>query len=149
MSNKAVKYPAIKRVLTGSPNKISFEGDFSGLAYLFETCEKKHGGYCSLVVDVPFRPRSTGKGSQNSHAWGHASQIAKESGDTVDAIMSEAKRRAISRGYPVDHVSKLIGPVPISQADASIEDEICLINELHQIADFLGIILEEGDIEQE
>lgn len=69
---------------------------------LVEWCEQRYGGYIKLEMSPPYKPRSTGKESQNAHIWGHIQQIAQETGNDVqdieDYIKQKATRRAILRG---------------------------------------------------
>lgn len=101
------------------------------------------GTQVSAKIAKPFKPRSTGKGSQNSHAWGHCAQIARELGAEVWEVEYVAKVRAIKRGYPV---STKLG-VPKSQADISTEECGYLIEEYHQLAAENGITLIEEEPE--
>ena len=99
------------------------------------------GDWYDVTITTPKRKRSTGPESQNSHAWGHCQQIANETGNELSEVEHSAKERAIKRGYS----TKIVGGqmVPISQARASVEDLVHLIEEYHQIAAELGIILKE------
>lgn len=99
----------------------------------------------SAKIAKPFKPRSTGEKSQNSHAWGHCTQIARELGKELYEVEFIAKVRAVKRGYPV---SLCLGfPVPKSQADISSEECAALIEEYHQIAAENGVRLIETEPE--
>ena len=104
-------------------------------------CKDKHADFVTVTFETPHRPRSTGKNSQNSHAWGHCTQIARELGMELHEVEYIAKVRAIKRGYPVS--LKLGIPVPYSQANISVEECAVLIEEYHQIAAENGIILKD------
>ena len=95
----------------------------------------------TVSISKPRKPRTTGQGSQNSHSWGHMSQIARETGHEVYEIEYLAKYRAIKRGYPVNTCLGM--PVPKSQAEIDTVENGYLIDELHQIAAENGIKLRE------
>lgn len=103
------------------------------------------GTQVSVKVAKPFKPRSTGEKSQNSHAWGHCTQIARELGMEVYEVEYIAKVRAIKRGYPVS--THLGLTVPKSQADISTEECAALIEEYHMIAAENGVKLTESEPE--
>lgn len=103
------------------------------------------GDQISVKVAKPFKPRTTGEKSQNSHAWGHCTQIARELAMEVYEVEYIAKVRAIKRGYPVS--TKLGFPIPKSQADISTEECAYLIEEYHMIAAENGITLIESEPE--
>jgi hypothetical protein len=99
------------------------------------------GTQVSAKIAKPFKPRKTGPGSVNNHAWGHCIQIARALAMDVYEVEYIAKVRAIKRGYPV--MMRLGFPVPKSQADLSGEEQGFLVEEYHQIAAEAGIILQE------
>jgi len=111
------------------------------LRKVLRKCRDKHADYVKITVETPFKPRTTGKDSQNSHAWGHCTQIARELGMELYEVEYIAKVRAIKRGYPVS--LKLGIPVPYSQSNISVEECAALIEEYHQIAAENGINLTE------
>ena len=88
------------------------------------------------------RPRTTGPRSQNRHLNGHVQQIAGETGEDFDVVKREIKRRARKRGYPF-RTSRFGYAVPKSEADATIEECGMLIEESHEVAAFLNIVLRE------
>lgn len=99
--------------------------------------------WLTVSISRPRKPRTTGKGSQNSHAWGHMAQIARETGHEVYEIEYLAKYRAIKRGYPVNTCLGM--PVPKSQSEIDTLEAGYLIDELHMIAAENGIKLTEKD----
>jgi len=103
------------------------------------------GTQVSVKVAKPFKPRTTGEKSQNSHAWGHCTQIARALGMELYEIEYIAKVRAIKRGYPVS--THLGIPIPKSQADISTEECAALIEEYHMIASENDVILVETEPE--
>lgn len=102
-------------------------------------------GQLYVKLAAPKRPRTTGWRSQNTHIHGHAQQIAEYTGDYKEDVISEAKRRAVSLGYPTRENS--FGDiVPESEREASTVEAGLLIEELHHIASDMGIALKEyGD----
>ena len=104
----------------------------------------KYCGYVQATLAPPYPSRSTGKGSQNSHIWGHIQQIANETGNDVDDIEDYIKRKAVKRGYPYK-VNKLTGLMVMeSMTNINTVEAGYLIDELHALAGDLGIILSEG-----
>ena len=102
--------------------------------------KKSHQLYVQL--GPPRRPRTTGYRSQNTHIHGHAQQIAEHTGDYVDDVIAEAKRRAVAVGYPTRENS--FGHiVPVSEREASTAEAALLIDELHHIASDLNVRLKE------
>jgi len=103
------------------------------------------GSQVSAKIAKPFKPRTTGERSQNSHAWGHCTEIARALGVELYEVEYIAKVRAIKRGYPVS--TRLGIPIPKSQADISTEECAALIEEYHMIAAENGITLTENETE--
>lgn len=97
-----------------------------------------------VKLDAPKRPRTTGYRSQNSHIHGHAQQIADYTGDYIEDVIAEAKRRACAHGYPT-RVNSFGVVVPISERDATTADAAMLIDELHHIASDIDLTLKEYD----
>jgi hypothetical protein len=106
--------------------------------------DKHHGGFVTIALTLPRRPRTTGPGSQSAHFHGHCQTIAEETGAGFDAVKAHMKRLAVDRGYPFDTLPD--GSIaPKSEADASVEDAVLLIETTHQFADEYSIRLVEGD----
>lgn len=103
------------------------------------------GTQVSVKVAKPFKPRNTGLGSVNNHAWGHCIEIARALSMEVAEVEYIAKVRAIKRGYPV--TMRLGFPVPKSQADLSGEEQGYLVEEYHMIAAENGVKLTESEPE--
>ena len=117
---------------------------------LLEKCEALCGGYITIRLDSPHRPRSTGPRSASAHFHGHCQTIAEDTGGDFEDVKLAIKRRAMRRGYPVRMkngkvVYSLVDglPLPQSEADASVEQENMLIEEAHQTAAEMEIILVE------
>lgn len=116
-----------------------------------DLADKKHGGFVTVTIETPRKPRTTGDGSQSHHINGHIQQIAQETGNPFEVIKLEVKYRAIGMGYPIlyrpdgqpqrDLWGREMG---ISEADSSTSDCAILIEASHIIASELGIILQEN-----
>lgn len=105
----------------------------------------------SLRVEISKvkRPRSTGRGSQNNHVWGHCTDIAAQLDDYNENEIEEAmKRMAVSEGYPTK-MSVDGAEVPKPFRDASIEEAKILLDVIHRFADIHNLYLTENDDEGE
>jgi hypothetical protein len=100
-----------------------------------------------LIGHRPGSPRSTGPGSQNHHAWGHATQIGKEIGEDGRDVLYECCIRA-APDYPtrMDAFGKIVAK---RWSMATVEEASCVIERLHQLAADLGIILIETERKEE
>ena len=108
-----------------------------------DLCNERYGGYIKLEMTPPYKPRSTGKGSQNSKIWACIQQIAQETGNDIDDVEDYIKMKAVARGYPYE-VSKLSGQIrPSSMRDINTAEANLLIEELKKLASELGIVLED------
>lgn len=106
-------------------------------------CNEKKSGFIQCEFSPPYKKRTTGKDSQNSHIWGHIQQIANETGNDLIDIEDEIKIRAVKRGYPY-HINKLNGKLmPNSMTKINTVEAGYLIDELHQLASELEIVLVE------
>lgn len=102
---------------------------------------KKSNGYCMVTLNRVYKPRTTGKNSQNNLAWKLITLIANEVGEDINEIERQAKVKAISKGYPY-HVSKLNGElIPESMTKTDTVQFSYLIETLYEICSFLGIVL--------
>ena len=107
-------------------------------------CEARHGGHVQLEMCPPYRKRTTGNESQNSHIWAHIQQISEETGNEVSDVEDYVKLRAVKRGYPY-HINKLTGEIkPESMTKINTVEASYLIDELHMIAAEMEIELHEG-----
>lgn len=101
---------------------------------------KTRGGYLSLTIDLPKRPRSTGPGSASAHMHGHCQQLSMAMGVPFETAKMYVKiRAAIELGYPSDMVKGVV--LPQSEALATVEDETKLIDMTHIIASEYGLAL--------
>lgn len=112
------------------------------LLEVLKKCNDKCNGYCTIEINRPYKPRTTGKLSQNNLVWKLIQIIADETGEEVKEIEHQAKMKAISRGYPY-HVSPITAePVPESMKKINTVECSYLIDTLYEIVAFLGINLE-------
>ena len=110
---------------------------------LVDLCNMKYSGYIKCEMSPPYKPRSTKQYGQNRHVWGHLQQIAEETGNDLEDVEEYIKKKAMRRGYPV-HQNKMTGEIkPVSMKYINTVEAGYLIDELHQLASELGIILEE------
>lgn len=109
---------------------------------VLDFCNKNRGGYARIIVQPPVKRRTTGEKSQSHHINGHVQQIASEIGEDFSVVKMEAKRKAISRGYP--YREDAFGNVqPLSETAIDTEQAGYLIDALHEIAAFLNVALTE------
>jgi hypothetical protein len=109
---------------------------------LFDFCNKSRGGYLRVTLAPPYKKRSTGDKSQNHHLNGHCQQIANETGEDFDIIKMHVKRTAIKYGYPT--YEDVFGELqPKSEADTDTIECGYAIEACHEIAAFLGVVLDE------
>ena len=122
----------------------SYLGVRASLKSLIELCENKHGGFVQLEMSAPYPKRTTGRGSQNSHIWGHIQQIANFTGYDIDDVEDYAKLKAVSLGYPYK-TNPLTGEIkPASMKTINTVEAGYLIETLHRLASELEIELDEG-----
>lgn|SRR5690554_6203787 len=122
------------------------------LKAILDLADRRHGGHVTVTVETPRKPRTTGQFSQSHHLNGHIQQIAEATGNDFGVIKSEIKYRAISKGYPIlyNDITKLPvldiygRPIGISEADSSTTECAILIEESHQLAAELNIVLQES-----
>ena len=132
---------------SGLPMKLGFHlldarhGEVMRILEQGRTWSRDGGVAWQLSVMRPHRPRSTGRGSQSAHYHGHIATIAEATGADVEAVAMAIKTEAISGGYPYKIVRGRMWP--ISEADASVEDSIVLIETCHRIAAEYNIVLTE------
>lgn len=101
---------------------------------IVELCENKYGSYLKLEMSPPYKPRSTGQGSQNNLIWKLITIISLETGNELEDVEDAVKERAIKRGYPY-HQNKITGKlVPASMKTINTVEAGYLIDELYQIA---------------
>jgi len=123
------------------------------LKALYEKVDAKHGGYVSVTLEPPKRPRTTGEKSQGNCINGYIQQICKETGNDFDDVKMYCKTQAISRGYPFkanDHGDIVYSvqtgnPLPESESKITVEQASILIDAIVQLAGELNISLKSVD----
>jgi len=116
---------------------------------LCKRVDEKNGGYLSVDLQPPRRPRSTGELSQNHFINGAIQQICVETGNDFEDVKMYCKKQAIAHGYPFkkDNVGNIVysmadgEPLPESEAKITVEEAKLLIDTILQVAGELGITL--------
>ena len=140
---KEIIIPAAKRLETGSLAFTAYEIPvFVRDYYWYLVNELLDRGikYHKLRVSAPFKPRSTGRFSQQAHFNGHVAQLARHTGYDFDAMKFYVKKKAIKRGWPID-IQPDKEAIPRSEAKVSSEEIHAGIEECHQLAAEADIIL--------
>lgn len=147
-----LKLPSANRIKTGTDRIVSFEvPEF----YLFDYRELVVCSPEKMDVELskPSKPRTTGPGSQGNHFNGHIRQICGETGNEFEDVKLYIKRQAFRRGlrYKTNKKGEIVyslndgEPLPISEADMTIEECGWCIDEAHVLAFFLNIVLIESE----
>lgn len=109
---------------------------------VLDSCNKKANGYVSVDINRPYKPRTTGEGSQNNLFYKLVTIIANEIGDDIENVKRDIKIKAVSKGYPMT-VSKITGEInPYSTTRINTVEMSYLIDTCYEVISFLGIILE-------
>jgi hypothetical protein len=119
--------------------------DSGPLDALVAQAREKCGGYLSLRLSLPHRPRTTGWKSQNHHIRGHVRQLCGYTGFTMQEMMVVIKEECPN--WPVEY-KEFRGKrraVYASEADISVEIASSAIEICHRIAFDLGVKLIEDD----
>jgi hypothetical protein len=112
------------------------------LRNILRTCQDKYNDYVSVTFKPPYKPRTTGKGSQNHHLNGHIMQICNVTGNDYETIKYCIKMTAAEQfGYPTQTVAGHV--VPKRESDCDTSECAMLIEASHYLAAQLGIILRE------
>lgn len=114
----------------------------AALRNVLRVCRDKHNDYVSVTFRPPYKPRTTGKGSQNHHLNGHIMQICNETGNDHETIKYCIKMIAVEQlGYSFETVAGHVIPKPERECDT----EECgkLIEAAHILAAQIGLILRE------
>ena len=98
----------------------------------------------SCTIRRWYKPRTTGPNSQLNHIWGHATQIGECSGCSPRDVIDQAREDALAKGYStkMNFAGRII-PVRISEANT--KDAACVIEQMHEYAAFLNIMLVENE----
>lgn len=112
------------------------------LRNILRTCQDKYNDYVSVTFKPPYKPRTTGKGSQNHHLNGHIMQICNVTGNDYETIKYCIKMTAAEQfGYPTQTVAGHV--VPKRESDCDTSECAMLIEASHYLAAQLGIVLRE------
>lgn len=112
------------------------------LRNVLKICRDKYNDFVSLTFKPPYKPRTTGKGSQNHKLNGMIMQICNETNNDYDTIKYCVKMIAVEQmGYPYKMVAGHI--VPQGERDCSTEECAKLIEAAYILAAEAGIILRE------
>ena len=105
------------------------------------TCPRCHFKY-ELFDVTGGTPKTTGPHSQWSHIVGHCVQIGSEMAQTWREVLIETCLMAATKGYPVKtgHWGHVI---PKDYKIMNKEEASMVIEQLHENASFLGIVLKE------
>jgi hypothetical protein len=122
-----------------------------GCLILIERIVQRHNGFGKLVLDVPFKPRSSGPkkqgpddlGYQSNHLHGHLSQLAEWFGMTMSEIKLAMKYDVPDWPMQTKRLGKSVIVFPDSEARVSMAVESRAIEWTHKIAAEEGITLKE------
>lgn len=99
---------------------------------------KEFGSFCNLKVTRPYHPRSSGERSQNSHIWGHCTDLsmqAKSKEWTPAAVHQLMKALAVKEGKDYPHITYRGIMIYASDAEINSLQANNLIEMIHQFAD--------------
>lgn len=114
----------------------------TALRRVLGVCRDKYEDYVSCVFAPPYKPRTTGEGSQNHHLNGHILQVCNETGNDYETIKYCVKMTAVEKfDYPYTEIAGHI--VPKRERDCNTEECAKLIEAVHLLAAELSIVLRE------
>jgi hypothetical protein len=114
----------------------------SEVLHQWQKSKEKYNCYFSVELKMPYKARTTGKGSQNNLFWKLVEYICNETGDDPESTENDLKMKAIAKGYPY-HISKITGkPSPESMTKINTVEMSYLIDTAYEVIAFLGIVLE-------
>jgi hypothetical protein len=112
------------------------------LRRVLRVCRDKYNNYVSCTFSPPYKPRTTGEGSQNHHLNGHIMQICNETGNDYETIKYCVKMIAVEQfGFSYTEVAGHI--VPKRERDSNTEECGKMIEAAHYLAAQLSIVLRE------
>jgi hypothetical protein len=113
------------------------------------TTGKRTNDFFRLRIDRPFRPRKTGPRSASNRVHGHCADLAEQLTDeargvryTAEQVKAAMKRMAVAEGWPT-YLDLDGTEQPMSEADASVEQETVLNRVIQRFADQHGFWLTE------
>ena len=114
----------------------------TALRRVLGVCRDKYEDYVSCVFAPPYKPRTTGGGSQNHHLNGHILQLCNETGNDYETIKYCVKMTAVEKfDYPYTEIAGHI--VPKRERDCNTEECAKLIEAVHLLSAELSIVLRE------
>ena len=116
------------------------------LRNLLRLCQDRHNDFVRVTFKPPYKPRTTGKDSQNHHLNGHIMQICNATGNDYETIKYCIKMIAVEQmGYGYTEVAGHIVP----KRERVCDSEECgnLIEASHMLAAQIGITLREAEDE--
>jgi hypothetical protein len=134
-------------------NRIIIDQDYIRGQYenFLRLITEKHNGYCAIKLSTPFVKKSTGKGSQTNHFWGHCQSLSLHTGHELREMGLIVLQEALSMGYPASKSDEKIlldrhgFPFPLPISKAGKDDMIIAIEACHKIAAELDCQLIEQD----
>ena len=112
------------------------------LRRVLRVCRDKYNDYVSCTFSPPYKPRTTGEGSQNHHLNGHIMQICNETGNDYETIKYCVKMIAVEQfGFSFTEIAGHI--VPKRERDSNTEECGKMIEAAHYLAAQLSIVLRE------
>ena len=122
-----------------APTEIELQ---EALRRILTTCRDKYDDYVQVTFQPPYKPRTTGKNSQNHHLNGHIVQICNVTGNDYEVIKYCIKMLAVEQfGYPFETINGYV--VPKSEKNCNTEECAKLIEAAHMFAAKAEIILRE------
>lgn len=105
------------------------EGLREAIKGVLRVCRDKYADYTKLTLEPPYKPRTTGKDSQNHRINGFIQQICVKTGLDFADVKMYCKIRAVSMGYPImqdaqgHYITSLINGQPIPESEKYINTE--------------------------
>lgn len=114
----------------------------TALRRVLTICRDRHNDFVRVTVKPPYKPRTTGDGSQNHHLNGHIMQICNVTGNDYETIKYCIKMIAVEQlGYPFETIAGHI--IPKRESDCDTQECGLLIEASHMLASQIGVILRE------
>ena len=114
----------------------------AALRHVLTICRDKHNDFVRVTIKPPYKPRTTGKGSQNHHLNGHIMQICNFTGNDYETIKYCIKMIAVEQlGFPSETIAGHV--IPKRESDCDTQECGLLIEASHMLAAELEIILRE------
>ena len=112
------------------------------LKKVLTSCRDKYNDFVQVTIKPPYRPRTTGKGSQNHHLNGHIIQLCNLTNHSYEEIKYCVKMKAVEMlNYPYSMIDGYI--LPKGESECNTEECAKLIEAAHILAAEWGFILKE------